>query len=247
MCVCVCVCVLQMSHDFHVTDFHNLQEWCNSESKYCSRTSVQSLPFCPPTRPKQTLAEGSAIALTFLSSWEGGDYVGLTGLELLDSSDCPIPLSPSQLHASSGSESVGRLVDGENVTACDKHMWVASCDGSCVSVTISLSEPRPLSGIRVWNYNRPAEEAYRGVSSFSTFLLIKLLLIAPSTCNSGEADGCTHQWTRDLSQRRISFETRYGPASYARPAHVSCHFSQVQGTTIITSRSSSPFPRRISR
>ena len=24
VCVCVCVCVLQMSHDFHVTDFHNL-------------------------------------------------------------------------------------------------------------------------------------------------------------------------------------------------------------------------------
>ena len=188
-----------------------MQEWCNSDSKCCSRTSVRSLPFCPATHPKQSLAEGSVITLAFLSSWEGGNYVGLTGLELLDSSDRPIPLSPAQLHASSGSESVGRLVDGENVTACDKHMWVASCDGNCVSVTISLNESQPLSGIRVWNYNRPAEEAYRGVSCLS-ILLIKLLLTTSSARHSGEADGCTHQRTRDLSQRRISFETRYDSA-----------------------------------
>ena len=168
------VCVVQMAHAFYVTDPCHLQEWSNSDNCY-NRPLTRTLPFNPAAQPKQSLVEGSVIVLTFLSSWEGGNYVGLTGLELLDSYDHPIPLSPAQLQASSGNDSVGRLVDGENITACENHMWLATCDGSHVYVKISLSEPRVVSGIRVWNYNRPAEEAYRGVGCFPACLL-KLLL-----------------------------------------------------------------------
>lgn len=127
------------------------------------------------------------VTFTFLCSWEGGDYVGLTGLELLDSADHAIPLSPAQLHASSGSEDIGRLVDGENITACREHMWLAVCSGDCVSMTISLSQPRVVGGIRVWNYNRPAEEAYRGVCRCPACPFEHVL--TSSTCVSGETDG----------------------------------------------------------
>lgn len=57
-----------------------------------------------------------------------------------------------------------RLVDGNNVTCSDEHMWlVPYTEGENHLLTISLPSLTPLLGIRVWNYNKSPECTYRGV------------------------------------------------------------------------------------
>ena len=109
------------------------------------------------------------VLLTLLSSWRDPGHVGLTGLELLDSSHHPIDLSPSQLSVySSGKEMDGEaaaLLDGVTLTTSPDHMWLSSlppCSG--VSLSLQLSQPTELVGMRVWNYNRSLEDSYKGVS-----------------------------------------------------------------------------------
>ena len=58
-----------------------------------------------------------------------------------------------------------RLVDGVNVTTDDQHMWLAPLTpGTQHTLTLTLDTPTALSALRVWNYNKSAEDTYRGVS-----------------------------------------------------------------------------------
>ena len=58
-----------------------------------------------------------------------------------------------------------RLLDEENVTNSDEHMWmIPFSEGEDHIVTISFPEKQHFTGIRIWNYNKTAEDTYRGVS-----------------------------------------------------------------------------------
>ena len=57
-----------------------------------------------------------------------------------------------------------RLIDGENVTMCDEHMWlIPFTSGGNHFLTITLKEAREITGLRLWNYNNSQESTYRGV------------------------------------------------------------------------------------
>ena len=57
-----------------------------------------------------------------------------------------------------------RLIDGENVTNSDEHMWLIPFTlGEDHIVTISFPEKNHFTGIRIWNYNKSTEDTYRGV------------------------------------------------------------------------------------
>ena len=59
-----------------------------------------------------------------------------------------------------------RLIDGENVTNSDEHMWlVPFSEGEPHIITVTFPERKLVTGIRVWNYNKSTEDTYRGVSS----------------------------------------------------------------------------------
>jgi len=59
-----------------------------------------------------------------------------------------------------------RLIDGENITTSDEHMWlIPFTEGSVHRLQIRLSSSTALTGLRLWNYNKSPEDTYRGVSS----------------------------------------------------------------------------------
>jgi len=67
----------------------------------------------------------------------------------------------------------GRLIDGENVTTCDEHMWlIPFTEGAEHQLRVQFSRSMPLTGIRLWNYNKSPEDTYRGVGTFVILILV---------------------------------------------------------------------------
>ena len=57
------------------------------------------------------------------------------------------------------------MIDGVNITISDEHMWlVPFTEGASHIVTITFSKAEQIVGLRFWNYNKSAEDTYRGVS-----------------------------------------------------------------------------------
>ena len=60
--------------------------------------------------------------------------------------------------------SVLRVIDGENVTTSDEHMWLAPFTaGEAHRLTVTLRHATAVMALRFWNYNKSAEDTYRGV------------------------------------------------------------------------------------
>ena len=78
--------------------------------------------------------------------------------------------------------SLYRLIDGENVTMSDEHMWlIPFTPGGSHLLTITLKEPMEITGLRLWNYNKSPEGTYRGVRrelelKFSVQIVIKTVI-----------------------------------------------------------------------
>ena len=63
------------------------------------------------------------------------------------------------------------MIDGENVTMSDEHMWlVPYTDGETHLLQINFPRPQAMCGVRLWNYNKSAEDTYRGVSQRRVFI-----------------------------------------------------------------------------
>lgn len=59
-----------------------------------------------------------------------------------------------------------RVIDGENITISDEHMWlIPYTESANHTLTVTFSQPQQIVGLRFWNYNKSAEDTYRGVSS----------------------------------------------------------------------------------
>lgn len=88
----------------------------------------------------------------------------MTGVELLDSTSSPVPLSPSHitlLDSEYDNTTVEKLVNGHNIVTSSHQMWSTKFDGNLVRLQLNLNQTHQLSGIRIWNYN---EDSYTGVS-----------------------------------------------------------------------------------
>lgn len=58
-----------------------------------------------------------------------------------------------------------RLIDGENVTTTDEHMWlIPFTSGNSHELKINFNRSIQLTALRVWNYNKSPEDTFRGVS-----------------------------------------------------------------------------------
>jgi len=58
------------------------------------------------------------------------------------------------------------LIDGLNVTTSDEHMWlIPFTEGSDHRLRIHFGGSVPVTGLRLWNYNKSPEDTYRGVST----------------------------------------------------------------------------------
>ncbi len=114
------------------------------------------------------------IRFDFESSWGDLYYVGLTGIQVLDETMNPIAIASDQLTAvprdmnaisghSGDYRTLDKLVDGENITTDDSHMWLIPltlCDNP--HLIIDLRSNTKVCAIRVYNYNKSLEDSFRG-------------------------------------------------------------------------------------
>ncbi|KAF0695250.1 Aste57867_13918 [Aphanomyces stellatus] len=118
------------------------------------------------------------IKFIFQSTWGDRHYVGLTGLSLWvlrpGQHVVSYPLLLNQLDASprdlhtlgyaGDPRTLDKLIDGTNNTVDDTHMWLVPFEGAKADLTIHLGPTDEIVyGVDVWNYNKSAEDTFRGV------------------------------------------------------------------------------------
>jgi len=138
-----------------------------------------------------------SVTLIIHSTWGDLYYVGLTAIEVLDSSLTPIPLDLRQLEASprdlndlegvdEDPRTLDKLLDGVCCTSDDDHMWMApfvklppegrvgangfteAHAGNIIRIDFGDSK-QELAGFNMWNYNKNVEDTCRGVREFSVY------------------------------------------------------------------------------
>eukprot|EP00118_Oscarella_pearsei_P020109 m.216669 g.216669 ORF g.216669 m.216669 type:complete len:1550 (+) comp39873_c0_seq26:136-4785(+) len=120
---------------------------------------------------------GRFLQLNFRATWGDPYYIGLTGLEVTGTDGSALELQTRQLQATprdlndlpeygDDCRVLENLVDNVNLTMSDEHMWLAPfTEGSDHLLTIDLGAVTPISGMRVWNYNKSPEDVYRGAQT----------------------------------------------------------------------------------
>ncbi|XP_033095303.1 protein KIAA0556-like [Anneissia japonica] len=126
--------------------------------------------------------KGSNLRLNFTATWGDQYYMGLTGLEVMDKNGDPIPLTFDMLQACPrdlndlpeydlDDRTLDKLIDNVNVTDMDEHMWmIPFTDGDAHILEIKFDSHKEISGLRIWNYNKTAEDTYRGAKVFHVSL-----------------------------------------------------------------------------
>nr|CAD7399732.1 unnamed protein product [Timema poppensis] len=104
----------------------------------------------------------------------------LAGLEILGDGGKVILVEPHYLQCSSRSPDIYRLLDGDNVTTDENHMWNAPfASGDIVVLTITFPVVVHFSGVRLWNYNSSSELSYCGVKHMKLHLDDELVSPGP--------------------------------------------------------------------
>ncbi|XP_061665648.1 katanin-interacting protein isoform X2 [Syngnathoides biaculeatus] len=117
---------------------------------------------------------GKCLRLELASTWGDSHYLGLTGLEVVGRDGEALPLHPGFMDVSPGdpndlpeyedSQTLDKLIDGHNITTDGQRMWlIPFSHGEPRSLTVDFPQAQTIAGLRVWNYNKSAEDSYRGV------------------------------------------------------------------------------------
>ncbi|CAF0733393.1 unnamed protein product [Adineta steineri] len=128
---------------------------------------------------------GNKLILTITDTWGDRNYCGLTGIEVVDINDveCAIqsydarPRDITILPSNANDvRTLDKLFDDENVTCKDTHMWLCPYNTKeKVRIIITLSGPKRLHGLRIWNYNKSPDDTYRGVKRLHVQLNDKIV------------------------------------------------------------------------
>ncbi|XP_036369214.1 protein KATNIP homolog isoform X2 [Octopus sinensis] len=119
------------------------------------------------------------VRLELLSNWGHNKRIGLTEIQLYDTSGKIIPVLPENVtvkNASNPSNSILVVFNGKAKTSKLKNMW--SCDRSDtapVMITIHHLAEKNLSKIKLWNYNHSLKDLNIGVNLIKVFINDKLL------------------------------------------------------------------------
>ncbi|EKX52363.1 hypothetical protein GUITHDRAFT_42623, partial [Guillardia theta CCMP2712] len=129
------------------------------------------------------------IAISILDTWGDSCYAGLTGIEIISENGEKIALKDDQIFANPrdlndipGSHADPRtkdkLIDGHNVTSDDHHMWlIPFTPGASHLLQFDLLAPTSVAAVRLWNYNKSAEDATRGAKR--VLLMLDGRLVSP--------------------------------------------------------------------
>ena len=131
--------------------------------------------------PPPNAVRGKVIDFSFLTTWGDPHFMGLTGIEVLvwqpQMGGLPfkvVPLAVKNLTASPSDINIGghsgdprtldKLLDTMTHTMDDRHMWlIPYTKGGKHTLQVRLGEEMVILGLRIWNYNKSADNTYRGV------------------------------------------------------------------------------------
>nr|CAD7258594.1 unnamed protein product [Timema shepardi] len=126
------------------------------------------------------LLTGQKLEISLMANWGHPSVIGLAGLEILGDGGKVILVKPHYLQCSSRSPDIYRLLDGDNVTTDENHMWNAPfASGDIVVLTITFPVVVHFSGVRLWNYNSSSELSYCGVKHMKLHLDDELVSPGP--------------------------------------------------------------------
>lgn len=123
-----------------------------------------ALPVFPPVRLKLALSRSMRVQVL----GEGGAPLHLTA-SALDAS----PRDCNDVPGHSGDDrTLDNLLNGTNVTTDDRNMWLTPsatlAHAPLCVMTVTLGPaPVPITGLRLWNYNKGLDGTYRGVQCMS--------------------------------------------------------------------------------
>ena len=61
-----------------------------------------------------------------------------------------------------------KLINGINITIKDENMWlIPFVKAQNHQIFINFDEPKAISGIKIWNYNKNPDDSYRGVKQLT--------------------------------------------------------------------------------
>ncbi|NXO02859.1 K0556 protein, partial [Rhinopomastus cyanomelas] len=125
--------------------------------------------------PKESgIFTGRCLQLNFTMTWGDSHYLGLTALEVVGRNGQALKIRAEQISASpqdlndlpeytEDSRTLGKLIDGTNITVEDDHMWLIPFSfGEDHLLTIHFDKMESIAGLRFWNYNKSPEDTYRG-------------------------------------------------------------------------------------
>eukprot|EP00762_Andalucia_godoyi_P000775 ANDGO_03912.mRNA.1 Protein KIAA0556 homolog len=148
-----------------------------------------------PVRPS-TCIRLQEFRMKILSSWGDPSYVGLTRLVFVDPDGSTIPVAESS--CTSVPEDINVLYGGEQIDprvmsnicfratspqTCDEHnMWLCPLhyEGDTPEITVRFPSAVLLSEIRIYNYNKNADDASRGVCGARVLLSVPAADVASS-------------------------------------------------------------------
>ena len=123
----------------------------------------------------------TSLTVILLEPWGSGNYVGLTGLEVVTLNQQKVSLTPGQISVfprelmNVGWEGMvgnfGALFDGVNQTTDVNHMWLvpAVIEGKHPMIQIRFPVLMPICGIRIFNFNSNSIEAFNGAKFIQIF------------------------------------------------------------------------------
>jgi formylmethanofuran:tetrahydromethanopterin formyltransferase len=148
----------------------------------------------PVSGQREEAVSGRMLTISLEDTWGDLFYVGLNGLEVLDQTMQPIFLRPNMLNAcprdmndlqghGSDQRVLENLIDGVNNTKEDRHIWLIPYnEGEEHTITIDLGAPKPIGGVRFFNYNKTEEDTLRGAKTVVVKLDGKLLTPRKGIC-----------------------------------------------------------------
>lgn len=134
----------------------------------------------PPSRagPDEKGVKGRHLEIFLQDTWGDLNYVGLTGLQVMvrggevlaltDAQLTAVPRDLNEIPGNSGDpRTKDKLLNSVNVTCDDRNMWlIPFTKGGSHKLVLALGpEPLEVVEVRLWNYNKSAEDAGRGAKT----------------------------------------------------------------------------------
>ncbi|XP_076332193.1 katanin-interacting protein-like isoform X3 [Tachypleus tridentatus] len=189
-------------------DFNDHQSETKNQQAFFSENiqGLETQKSSSKVASKYKSSEGiiTSIDLELLSNWGHPDRIGLTEVQLYDSSGKLLDVKPMDVSVEGSQNAageIGNLVNGKTKTVKERHMWSCSFqEGNTVTVrfsipsvsvstqgTLDLCSNYKICAMKIWNFNHSIKDLNSGVR------MVRILVDGVVVFNGELHKGCGNQ------------------------------------------------------